>query len=86
MTGVGVGAGGADTTGLGAAAGGWPGGVQPGGGTKALLGSAERTGGIAAAGASADANTIEGADAGGEGADAGADAGAAVPTATDAAV
>lgn len=80
MTGVGVGAGGADTTGLGAAAGGWPGGVQPGGGTKALLGSAERTGGIAAAGAPADANTI------GEGADAGADAGAAVPTATDAAV
>lgn len=78
MTGVGVGAGGADTTGLGAAADGWPGGVQPGGGTKALLGSAGRTGGIAAAGASADANTI------GEGADAGA--GAAVPTATDAAV
>ena len=63
-----------------AGAGGWLGGVQPGGGTKALLGSAERTGGIAAGGASAEAITI------GVGADAGAEAAVAVPTATDAAV
>ena len=62
MTGVGAGAGGggAETMGVGLAAGaaGCPGAVQPGGGTNALLGSAERTGGIAAGGASADAITI----------------------------
>jgi len=73
-TGVAVGAGGAGTTGLATAAAGWPGGVQPGGGTKALLGSAERTGG----GASADAITT------GVGADTGV--GAADPTATESAV
>lgn len=55
-------------------AGGWPGGVQPGGGTNALLGSIERT-----AGDSAEAITI------GDDAAAGVEAGVAVPTATDAA-
>ena len=50
-TGAGIGAGAAAArTGGGASAttGVWPGGVQPGGGTKALLGSAGRNGAVAA--------------------------------------